>query len=274
MTCEQSCIRQTCNANVSEAVTLNECSNECTKPIGEFGPLVAKIPVVIAEPEVQIDVESIIELEQPALEIKRIKKNVFLTQCKLIDTDSHKSGKLFLSGYVRKNIEYATVGCEPNDNGAISGDIVHTTVNVPFRCVTKIHYINPPVTCKTGFSKEIQYFTDQLVGCDPCAQNIMGRNPCEQDFQHYECFTERVFCELEDVKIFEEDIHRNPMSLGCDFPAEHVFESFTEKMVLFVKLKVLQKQQVYVPEPYKNKKCSDYEDKWNWKSKPSKRHYR
>jgi len=261
-------------AIVKEAVTLHECSNEPIPPIGKKGPLVAKIPVVIAQPVVQIDLESVIDLGQPALEIKRIKKNVFLTQCKLIETDSPDSGKLFLSGFVRKNVEYATVNNNYGiENGAITGDIRHATFNVPFRCVTKVKYINKPVTCKSGFSSEVQVLTDKLEGCDACAENIIGRNPCIQEFQNYECFTEKVYCELEEVKIFEEDIHKNPNSLGCEFPAENLFESFVEKTVLLIKLKVLQKQQVYIPEPYEDKKkefCKFEDNRWSWRCKPIK----
>lgn len=43
-----------------------------------------KVPVVLAERTLQIVVESTIPLNPPAFEIKRVLKNVFLTQCKLV----------------------------------------------------------------------------------------------------------------------------------------------------------------------------------------------
>ena len=52
-----------------------------------IGPAVTttiKVPVVLAEPTLQIVVESNIELCPPATEIKRVKKNVFLEQVKLV----------------------------------------------------------------------------------------------------------------------------------------------------------------------------------------------
>jgi len=107
----------TCKAGVIKSETLTECPNEFLTPKGFNGPFVGKIPVVLAEPVIQVDVESVIQLEEPALEIKRVKKNLFITQCKLIDTGfdyeckGKRTGKLFLSGYVRKNIEYATADC-------------------------------------------------------------------------------------------------------------------------------------------------------------------
>ena len=42
------------------------------------GPVVVKVPVVIAETNITIPVEATIKLDHPAIEIKRIRKNVFL----------------------------------------------------------------------------------------------------------------------------------------------------------------------------------------------------
>src|SRR5690242_9830723 len=91
-----------CKAGIIKSQTLPEVFSEALTPKGNERPVVGKIPVVLAEPVVQVDVESVIQLEEPAFEIKRIKKNVFVTQCKLIDTGCGKTGKLFLSGFVRK----------------------------------------------------------------------------------------------------------------------------------------------------------------------------
>ncbi|MCX7921899.1 MAG: hypothetical protein N3B21_07810 [Clostridia bacterium] len=262
-----------CEAKVSNAQTLPECPSENIKPIGINGPLVAKIPVVIAQPKVQIDVKAIIELEEPAIEIKRIKKNLFLTQCKLINIGDDKKGKLFLSGFIRKNIEYATANCTPSHDRAISGDIRHTTVDVPFECVTMVEFVNRPVFCKSGFVKETEIFLDKSNSCDICNQDIVGHNPCEKDFEHFECFSEKVFCELEDVKIFEEDLLKRPTQLSCEFPNLLVFDKFTEKMVIFVRIKLLQNQQVNIPsysgshnnyDDDKHKKQNGYTDKWPW----------
>ncbi len=93
-----------------------------------------KVPVVLAEPTLQIVVEADIPLTPAATEIKRVKKNVFLTQVKLVpvefcrihDTDFFNvtRAKLFVAGHIRKNIEYASAEC----NGALQDRIA----NVPF----------------------------------------------------------------------------------------------------------------------------------------------
>jgi len=67
-------------------------STELVPLTSEVTPLAAtpvtaptiKIPVVLAEPTLQIVVESDITLSPAATEIKRVKKNVFLNQVKLV----------------------------------------------------------------------------------------------------------------------------------------------------------------------------------------------
>lgn len=239
-----------CNVGVIKSTTLSECPNKPLNPNGANGPFVVKIPVVIAEPLIQIVVEASIELKEPALEIKRIKKNLFIDQCKLIDLRNGSTGKLFISGFVRKNIEFATASFVCDEHKSISGDIRHTTVNVPFTCVTEIHYAVPPEITFQENAKEMSLFIEKNIKSrDCCSETIIGRNPCEQNFEHFESFNERVFCELEDVRFFESDIRDNPRPIGCEFefPTECTFDKLTEKIVILVRLKLLQNQQVNIP---------------------------
>ncbi len=236
-----------CKAGIIKSHTLHECSNELLKPKGVEFSLVGKIPVVLAEPVIQVDVESVIRLEEPAFEIKRIKKNVFITQCKLIDTGCGKSGKLFLSGFVRKNIEFATADCRNKHTKSVSGKILHTTVNVPFSCVTKVYFETPPQLSKKGNIEETASFFREIKGDEFCGQEIIGNDPCEQAFEHIEFFNERIFCELVEAKIFEDDVvkERKPFECECN-NEDFIFDEIVEKMVIFVRLKILQKQQVHI----------------------------
>lgn len=236
-----------CNAGSVKAVTLSECSNTPVTPYGISGPFVGKIPVVLAEPVVQIVVEANIDLKEPVLEIKRIKKNLFINQCKLIDLGNGVTGKLFLAGFVRKNIEFATI-CDINEKfDAINGDIKHSTFKIPFQCATEVRYVVPPQITFSDRTKELSFFIDN---CDEkeCGKEInIGRFPCEQSFEHSELFNEKVFCELEEVKIFEDDIHDGSKPLDCKLPSERTFDKITEKMVILIRVKLLQKQQVNIP---------------------------
>jgi len=203
---------------IISAQTLPFGSGVNISPEGINGPLVAKIPVVLAQREIQIDVEAELKLKEAFLEIKRIKKNVFLTQCKLLPLSGRiedgvpVSGKLFISGFVRKNIEYATADCV--EKKIVSGRIAHTTIDVPFTIVTEVFYVVPPLVNVT-------------VGDTTT-------------------FAETPFCELEGVRIIEEDLLRDPMNHPMNAKVQ-VYNKVIEKMVVYINVKVLQVQQVNIP---------------------------
>lgn len=222
---ESSCYSIRCEGSILENETLNDCKSEDYNPVS-----LVKIPVVIGEFTVQIDVESKIKLPEKALEIKRIKKNVFLTQCRLVA----KTNKVFLKGFVRKNIEYATIDCITPQ--AICGDIKHATVHVPFQCIAEVKCLKPAVINPNTPTKEINYFDEENLGV----------SMKEQDLISSEKFNERIYCELEHSSIFEADIIEDAKKIECH-PVEHEFQCFIEKEVIYLTIKLLQNQQVYNP---------------------------
>ncbi|MBU3114161.1 CsxC family protein [Clostridium lacusfryxellense] len=237
----------TCGEIISSK-TLPLSSGVTIIPIGISGPLVAKIPVVIAETEIQIDIETEFKLNEPFFEIKRIKKNVYLTQCKLlprsgvIECGILRSGKLFISGFVRKNIEYATADCI--EDKIVSGRIAHTTIDVPFTAVSEIQYAVPPVVNARGVQTEIDLLSS--CGCQDCTGTLIGKSGCEQYFEDSITFTESPYCELEGVRIIEDDINSDPIK--CTNKSNiQLYNKIIEKMVLYVRIKVLQLQQVNIP---------------------------
>lgn len=221
-----------CESKVIDSATLNECENKCNTPMGRTGPLIAKIPVVLSDVEVQVDVESEIRLEEPAQDIKTIDKHIYLTQCKLIP----HTDKLFISGYVQKNIQYSAIGC--TNKTSISGNIQHTTVNVPFKCVTKIKFAKYPI-----------YGDDYKKRLNVLGKDMLGKDQKEDSWFHYSKLYEPIFCELEYAKIMETDIFAQQCTLPNTLPNEKPFQQLTEKMVIYMRLKVLQNQQVFIPEP-------------------------
>ena len=88
-------------------------------------------------------------MESKAFEIKHIKKSVYVTQCHLIPNSQigvdNTTGILYLEGFVRKNIEYATKNCM-TDDGIVSSSIKHTTAKVLFSTTTRVTFITPPVS--------------------------------------------------------------------------------------------------------------------------------
>ena len=229
--------------------TLPLSSGVSITPVGINGPLVAKIPVVLAQREIQIDVEAEFRLKEHFYEIKRIKKNVFLTQCRLLPRSGVivggvlVSGKLFISGFVRKNIEYATADCV--ERKIVSGRIAHTTIDTPFTAVTEVTYVIPPIVNVRATQTEI----DLLSSCschEDCKDTLIGKSNCELSFEDTITFTEKPYCELESVRIIEDDLQRDP--IGCHNPADiQVYDRIIEKMVIYINVKVLQLQQVNIP---------------------------
>ena len=229
--------------------TLPLSSGTTITPVGIRGPLVAKIPVVLGEREIQIDVEAVFKLNEPFFEIKRIKKNVYLTQCKLLPRSgviaadgTLVSGKLFIGGFVRKNIEYATADCVEKE--IVSGRIAHTTIDVPFTAVTEVVYTVPPVVNVRGVQKEIDLLSS--CGCNDCTGTIMGKSECEQYLEDNITFTESPYCELEGIRIFEDDINTDPLYHKTNSKVQ-LYNKVIEKMVVYIRVKVLQLQQVNIP---------------------------
>lgn len=235
-----------CDCGDVSAKTLPLCTGEDIVPVGIKSPIVAKIPVVLAERDIQIDVEACIDLPFPIYEIKRIKKDIFLTQCKLlpraglIKNNRPQTGKLFISGYVRKNIEYATAECA--EKGIVKGDIKHITVDIPFTCVTEVEYVSPPIINLRSFPREVDLLCNKPSCCTTCEEDFHGPIQCENDFEDLIYYNEKPYCELIQARIIEEDIQRDAEKIY----GVTVYNKIVEKMVIFLRVKVLQLQQVNI----------------------------
>lgn len=250
MECNDCKNQKECKAKVLDSQTFVEGETTHLSPMPDAKNALAKIPVVLSESEVEVDVESTIEFGEPVLEIKRIKKNVYLTQCKLIPyfvkEYGRLTGKVFLKGFVRKNIEYATKKCFGYKS--ISGDIHHLTVNIPFETVAKIELDEMPIIKDTEEPIIIEFGLPYQ--CEKaCSPTLIGDIPCEEYFEFKENFNEPFFCEIEKAKVIEIDMH-NDMDSIKGFPVERTFSCLTEKMMVLIRFKVLQRQQVVVGQDY------------------------
>ncbi|MBB6216760.1 hypothetical protein HNQ80_002864 [Anaerosolibacter carboniphilus] len=219
---------------------------------------VAKIPVVLAELTLQLNVNAVIDLPESAWEIKRIKKHVKVTQCLLIQD----TNMLFIKGFVRKNIDYTTHCCS-NSQGSC-GDIKQCTVDVPFSCTTALVFNGidplPPVP---SISTEFEYFRKQELNDLGFADKdkLLSGDLSEFNQTSTEFFNELPFCDLVSARIVEFDEFLNPTHpTGGKIPfAEKFFESIEEKMIIFLTLKIMQNRQVAIPPISIVPVCSDYE---------------
>lgn len=237
-----------CDAAVLKSDTLPAAENFCWFG-GDF-----KVPKVLSEFIVQIDSEAKIRLNEPTYEIKRVEKQVFLTQCRYIPP----TDKVFLEGYIRKNIEYAVKTCTNSKGSGIGGTIKDTTVHVPFKVYTRVDFHGNKPQIKPNVPPMVaRYFNEKR----------MGKDIREADRSNIEIFNEPVFCELEWSAIFDADIDDK----GCPidgFKNEEEFQEFTDKSVLFICIKLLQKQQICLPGakmPHESEKDTDSIDtQWNF----------
>lgn len=211
-------------------------------------PFKAKIPVVLAEFQVQLFLNSTIKLPESALEIKEIKKNVKLTQCLLLQEPGTVTnpGNLFLKGFVRKNIDYATSQCASSEG--ICGDIRHCTVDVPFSCVTTVTYQTLPLSILENSISQFQFSSKENLtgkGFSEKDQLLVG-DMSEFNQISTEYFNELPYCDMVSARILEYDefIDRSHHDNEEALIGEKEFRQIEEKMVLNLTLKLLQNQQV------------------------------
>ncbi|WP_439096851.1 CsxC family protein [Bacillus massiliigorillae] len=202
------------------------------------GVTIIKVPVVVAEPTIQISIEATIDLRAPATEIKQVKKSVFLDQVKLVPvapftrigtTDFFEvtRAKLFVGGHIRKDIQFTTAGAVA---GTCLTNLLDRVVDVPFTGFTDVAFasVNRPII---GISETAE--ANFLNETNPLAPRLD-----KYYFNNLVKFNEQPYGELVAANFFELDF-----SPTITTP-EGAFTSITEKLVLELTLKVLQLQQV------------------------------
>ncbi|HZG59773.1 MAG TPA: DUF3794 domain-containing protein [Anoxybacillus sp.] len=224
-----------------------ECKNHHHHPRVSIGKIITKVPVVLAELTVQINTDATIKFPEPVLEIKDVKKSVKLTQCRLL----LPTNKLFIKGFVRKNIQYASPckEIEPNTSKTIASDLHSLTVDIPFKCVTEIKdFLSKPVMPEMNKRHEFDFLVSKPLPSGYPEKDELQTSDLSQFHQESSQFyNELPFCELISSKIIEWDEAIDRVHLPDSAPiGEGYFSTIEEKMVLDITLKVLQNQQIRV----------------------------
>jgi len=97
-------------------------------------------------------------------------------------------------------------------------------------------------------SKEFEYFSSSPLPADfPEKDRLLSGDLSEFNQESFEYFNELPYCELISSTIteFDEFLNREPIS-GGPFE-ERTFTQFNEKMVIVLRFKLLQNQQVFIP---------------------------
>lgn len=232
-----------------ESSLVPEVRNKPVKPKA-IRKAVVKVPVVLGEQTVQIDTAAKIEFPEPVLEIKKIQKKLKIVQCRLL----LPTNKLFIKGFVRKNIQYATPG--HSDRHHVVSAIRSLTVDIPFEAVTEICFINEPQFHPNMNTSEFTFFTEnKLPDGFSQKEKLLSGDFSQFDQISGETFNELPFCELISSKFIEfDEILDRKMGVVHDHHGERMeapfeegtFRKIEEKMVIELKLKVLQNQQVEI----------------------------
>ncbi|MFZ5754403.1 MAG: CsxC family protein [Bacillota bacterium] len=225
--------------------TINNCINQPIPPTPLATGVVAKIPVVLAELSVQINIAVVFDFPEPTIAIKKVANRLKITQCFLLPN----TNTLFIQGLVHKNINYSTRNCEHAE--AICGDIRHCTVEIPFKCTTPVTFnVMEPLPVVPASTNEFQDFGRFEVKGPQFAEKdeLLTGDSTEFNQITTEFFNELPFCELESSKIVEFNEYLSPVPRKLKAPLKkRVFRSCEEKMVIFLTLKILQNREVAVP---------------------------
>lgn len=194
-----------------------------------------KAPVVIAERTLQIVVEANVPLNPPATEIKRVHKDVELTQVKLVpvefspiqNTDFFNvtRAKLFVAGTIRKNIEYASSSC--------NAPLVDRIASIPFSGFAELiegDFVTPAIVAASRDASA--RFIGDNQGLSPRLDKFF--------FQNLVNYNEQPYGELISANFYELDFSPTTVKHGA------AFNMLREKLVLDLSLKVLQVQQFEV----------------------------
>jgi hypothetical protein len=198
---------------------------QCILPIHEISndTIISNIPIILAEVNIDIPIESTFKLKNPALDIKAMKKDLYLTNSTILPMYENQdissaclNGKLFLEGFVRNKLDFS-IAKTIIDN-IINLDTESVIIYIPFKYTTSIQFKIPPVFSKEKVLDEYIHFT-----------------------------TTPMECEIKDCKICETFTLLDKEPFNKDFPIEINFHTIKENIIINLSLTLFQKQDVAIP---------------------------
>jgi hypothetical protein len=192
--------------------------------------------VPLAEFELEVDVEADVELPTPAREIKSVRKNITLKQCRAVpSSQSPKVVKLFITGVLHKNIQFVE-DC--------SGFVRDHSVDIVFTTIKRIELDNP---VRNPFGhKDIEFSQKTSIAeFRELNKDGHGANPCVTGSETFETFNEPIKCKILGTKIREIDLLKDHDQWGR-------FTTITEKAEIRLFLRLEQKQKIMVEQEHEH----------------------
>lgn len=189
-------------------------------------PSAVDVAVPLVDVLLQADVEANISLPTSAREIKWMRKNISLRQCKAVPSILDPTGtvKLFITGVVHKNIQYVE---------SASGFMRDYSVDVPFSCIQSVELENE-LFYPLGFEFSNK---NSVLERRQIAKDGHGADRCETGSLTFEIYNEPITCKIMASAVNSLDIYHNFDNMGR-------FNQVTEKMEVLLLVKLTQKQQV------------------------------
>jgi hypothetical protein len=210
------------------------CTENILEEKNDNKKLTSKLPLIIAEKTFGIPIESKFKLKTPALAIKNMKKDVYLTSSTLLpmyeghDSYSHSKGKLFLEGFVRNKLDFS-IAKSSKDN-IINLDTESVIIYIPFKCTTLIKYNVPPVLSSGKFLDPIPLY--------------ISPNCADINNEYIKCDIPPINCELKGYNIYESYTLLDKTPFNEDFPIEINFNTIKENIIINLSITLLQEQDV------------------------------
>ncbi|MBD1381946.1 DUF3794 domain-containing protein [Bacillus sp. IB182487] len=229
----------------NKSASIEQCDST-PRPTTGISNAVINAPVILATLRVSTNLVANIHFPDPVLEIKDIKKRLKIVQCRLL----LPTNQLFLKGFVRKNIQYATP-CPGASDSCVSSNLRSLTVDVPWECVTSIDpddFDTPPIDPRTNTSEEFDFFRAQDLGDGfPEKDQLLSSDLSQFHQISTQFYNQLPFCELLRSRIVEwdESTDREPLPDHGPFE-EGIFHNLVEKMFLRFDIRILQNQPVAV----------------------------
>lgn len=245
--------------NFNKTASVENCESTPVSPATTpAGIRIIRVPVVLAERQVNVNLDANIQFPDPVLEIKDIKKRVKIIQCRLLTPSIPATAtdlfpaltlQLFLKGFVRKNIQYATPCPSSTSSSCVSSAMRSLTVDIPFECVTTIpanEFITPPQLPFRNSREEFDFFRAQDLGPGfPEKDELLSSDLSQFHQESQQFYNQLPFCEILSSQIIEWDeaVDRTQLN-GKSLFEEGTFRNAVEKMFLQFTVKIMQNQQV------------------------------
>jgi len=231
---------------------------DCEPTHQQLSHSVPSYPVVLAEVCLQKDIFHVTTFPEWVLEIKDIRKRLVITQCRLL----LPTNKLFIKGYVRKNIRYAA--SDSSFPSSFTTTLKSKTEFITFEMIEEIkEFITKPLLPKKNSRQEFGFSVSQPMPLGFPEKDEMHASDLSQFHQESNQFyNEFPYCELISSHIIEWDSAVGPITtrtiedLSRISIQETFFQSMEEKMVINFKIQVLQNQQISISSTAYGSNCN------------------